>query len=53
MTGAAAFMTAELTIGAWCATYSSKKSYSRSNVAGSSESTWAPLVNVNHFLSYR
>src|ERR1700761_2350791 len=49
MTGAAAWMTAESTIGAWWATNSSRKSYQRSNVSGSSESTWAPLVNVNHF----
>ena len=34
--------------GARWATYSSRKSYQRSNVAGSSESMWSPLVNVNH-----
>ncbi len=32
------------------ATYSLRKSYQRLKVAGASESTWVPLVNVNHFL---
>ena len=43
-------MTAEFNIGAWWATNNSRKSYHRSKVAGSSESMWAPLVKVNHFL---
>src|ERR1700722_17838993 len=50
MTGAAARITAEFTIGARCATKSSRKSYHRSKVAESSESMWAQLVKVNHFL---
>src|SRR3954470_24666094 len=49
MTGAAAFISAELVIGACCATYSSRKSYQRLNVSGSSESTCVPFVYVNHF----
>ena len=49
MTGAAARMTAESTIGAWCATNNSRKSYHRLKVDGSRESMWAPLVKVNHF----
>src|SRR3954462_3922130 len=48
MTGAAACILAAFTIGAWRATYSSRKSYQRLNVSGASESTWVPLVNVNH-----
>src|SRR3954465_11770850 len=48
MTGAAACILAAFMIGAWRATYSSRKSYQRLNVSGSSESTWVPLVNVNH-----
>src|SRR4051794_30121311 len=50
MTGDAAAITAALRAGAWWATYSERKSYQRANVAGSSESTWTPLVKVNHFL---
>ena len=38
-------------LGATRATYSSRKSYHRVNVAGSSESIWAPFVNVNHLRS--
>src|SRR3954468_14183419 len=34
--------------GARFATYSDRKSNQRVNVAGSSESMWVPLVNVNH-----
>src|SRR6185295_19828831 len=49
MTGAAAWISAEFVIGACWATYSSRKSYQRLKVSGSSESTWVPLVNVNHF----
>src|SRR5271166_2565409 len=40
-----------LVFGGLCATNSSKKSYSRLSVYGSSESTWAPFVNVNHLRS--
>ena len=36
------------TVGLRRATYSSRKSYQRVNVAGSSESACTPLVNVNH-----
>src|SRR5690349_951882 len=50
MTGAAAWIVAELIAGACWATYSSRKSYQRLKVSGSSESTWVPFVNVNHFL---
>src|SRR3954452_6788944 len=50
MAGAAARIAAERVIGASCATYSSRKSYQRLNASGASESTWVPLVNVNHFL---
>src|SRR3954469_14854698 len=50
MTGLAAWMVAEFVAGACCATYSCRKSYQRLNVSGSSESTWVPFVNVNHFL---
>ncbi len=49
MTGAAAWMIAEFCRGACFATNSDRKSYQRLNVAGSSESMCAPLVNVNHF----
>src|SRR3954451_21393011 len=48
MAGAAARIAGERVIGASCATYSSRKSYQRLNVSGSSESTCVPLVNVNH-----
>ena len=50
MTGAAAWISAEFVIGACLATYSLRKSYQRLKVAGASESTWVPFVNVNHFL---
>src|SRR3954462_4568948 len=51
MTGAAARIVAELTIGACRATYSWRKSYQRLKVSGPSESTCVPLVNVNHLRS--
>src|SRR5437899_8151709 len=50
MTAAAARVSTWLAIGALWATYSSRKSYQRLYVSGSSESMCAPLVNVNHFL---
>src|SRR6476660_199571 len=49
ITGLAAWIAADFVIGALWATYSCKKSYQRLNVVGSSESTWVPLVKVNHF----
>src|SRR5437764_15404592 len=48
MSGPAAWTTADFVLGASCATYSSRKSYQRLNVSGSSESTCVPFVNVNH-----
>src|SRR3954465_9828428 len=45
--GASAFWLAE-SCGLCLATYSSRKSYQRLKVAGSSESMCAPFVNVNH-----
>src|SRR3954451_12783167 len=48
MTGAAAWIAAAFSIGGLCATYNWRKSYQRLKVVGSSESTCAPLVNVNH-----
>ena len=50
MAGTTAFWP-ELSSGFCCATKSSKKSYQRLNVLGSSESTCTPFVNVNHFWS--
>src|SRR4051795_12100900 len=49
MSGPPAWTTADFVMGACCATYSSRKSYQRLNVSGSSESTCVPFVNVNHF----
>src|SRR5689334_25015250 len=45
--GASAFKAGD-SLGACLATYSSRKSYQRVKVAGSSESMCAPFVNVNH-----
>src|SRR5881275_2946655 len=51
MTGAAGGSDAQFCIGACWAKYIARKSHHRLNVSGSSESTWVPFVNVNHFRS--